>query len=80
MTSHNRGTSDDSPLIFEIERRFAASVGSVFEAWSKPDLFKEWAWASLSSNTTAEIDFCVGGAYIVTRDQPEKEKDDPRPR
>ncbi len=66
------------PLV--IERSYDALPAAVFAAWSDPQLFKQWVWASLGKNTQGEIDFQVSGQYSITTDRPEKEQDDSRDR
>jgi uncharacterized protein YndB with AHSA1/START domain len=48
-----------------VERTFDAPARIVFEAWTKPDLFKKW-WAVKSmgmSLVSCEMDVRVGGGY-----------------
>jgi uncharacterized protein YndB with AHSA1/START domain len=48
-----------------VTRTFDAPAHVVFEAWTKPDLFKRW-WAVKSmgmSLTSCELDVRVGGGY-----------------
>lgn len=51
-----------------VTRRFNAPVRSVFDAWTKPELFKQW-WAPKSSGVpllSCEMDVRTGGGYSVT--------------
>ncbi len=57
-----------------IERVFHAPVGRVFEAWSRTEDLKRWAWGSLASDVRADIDFRVGGTYRITTSRSDKER------
>ncbi len=51
-----------------VTRTFNASVGLVFDAWTRPELFKLW-WAPKSSGVpllSCEMDVRTGGGYSVT--------------
>jgi len=62
----NRTTVErKSPCELVVTRTFDAPARIVFEAWTKPDLFKRW-WASKSrgmSLLSCEMDVRVGGGY-----------------
>ncbi|CAN5834779.1 SRPBCC domain-containing protein [soil metagenome] len=66
MKNQNRTTSErksDRELV--ITRTFNASARRVFEAWTTPELFKQW-WVPRSSGATllsCEQDVRVGGSY-----------------
>ena len=66
VKSQNRTTSErksDRELV--ITRTFDAPARLVFEAWTKPDLFKQW-WVPKSSGATllsCAQDVRVGGSY-----------------
>ena len=50
-----------------VTRTFNAPARIVFEAWTKPELFKRW-WAPRSAGVpllSCEMDVCVGGRYRV---------------
>jgi uncharacterized protein YndB with AHSA1/START domain len=49
-----------------IQRNIDAPVERVFEAWTRPELLKQWIWGSLGEETTAEVDPRPGGKYRVT--------------
>ncbi|CAN7468901.1 SRPBCC family protein [Neorhizobium sp. LjRoot104] len=51
-----------------VTRSFNAPVRSVFDAWTRPELFKQW-WAPKSSGVpllACEMDARTGGGYSVT--------------
>jgi uncharacterized protein YndB with AHSA1/START domain len=49
-----------------ITRTFAAPRQKVFEAWTQPDVIRQWfAAAPDMEGTTAEIDLRVGGTYRI---------------
>ncbi|MCJ9669261.1 MULTISPECIES: SRPBCC family protein [unclassified Neorhizobium] len=51
-----------------VTRSFDAPVRLVFDAWTKPELFKQW-WAPKSSGVpllACEMDARTGGGYSVT--------------
>ena len=50
-----------------VTRTFNGPARIVFEAWTKPELFKRW-WAPKSTGVpllSCEMDVCVGGGYRV---------------
>ena len=56
-----------------ITRTFNAPARLVFEAWTKPELFKRW-WAPKSSGASllsCEMDVRVGGEYRLEFGHPE---------
>jgi uncharacterized protein YndB with AHSA1/START domain len=51
-----------------VTRTFDAPARLVFEAWSRPELFKKW-WVPKSMGMTlrsCEMDVCTGGKYRLT--------------
>jgi uncharacterized protein YndB with AHSA1/START domain len=51
-----------------VTRRFDSPVHLVFDAWTRPELFKQW-WAPKSSGVpllSCEMDVRTGGGYSVT--------------
>jgi uncharacterized protein YndB with AHSA1/START domain len=61
-TTHVERTSERELVV---TRTFKGPARIVFEAWSKPDLFKRW-WAPKSfgvSFISCEMDVCTGGTY-----------------
>jgi uncharacterized protein YndB with AHSA1/START domain len=58
-----------------VERTFNCSARLLFEAWTKPELFKRW-WVPKSMGInlrSCELDVRVGGTYrLVFGDDPEK--------
>ena len=51
-----------------VTRSFDAPVGLVFDAWTRPELFKQW-WAPKSTGVpllACEMDARTGGGYSVT--------------
>jgi uncharacterized protein YndB with AHSA1/START domain len=62
-----------SDLELIVTRTFDAPVRIVFEAWSKPELFKVW-WVPKSvgmSLLSCEMDVCTGGAYRLVFSHPD---------
>lgn len=54
---------DDQPQTLLLERSFQATAERVFEAWTDPELLKQW-WGPPGSVVTAvEVDLRVGGRY-----------------
>lgn len=49
-----------------IHRDVDAPVERVFEAWTRPEVLKQWIWGSLGERTTAEVDPRPGGKYRIT--------------
>ena len=59
-----------------VSRTFDAPARIVFEAWTKPELFKRW-WAPKSSGASllsCEMDVRVGGGYRLEFGHPEAAK------
>jgi len=59
-----------------VTRTFNGPARIVFEAWTKPELFKRW-WVPKSSGMTmlsCEMDVRVGGAYRLVFSHPSSEK------
>jgi uncharacterized protein YndB with AHSA1/START domain len=59
-----------------VTRTFNGPARLVFEAWTKPDLFKRW-WVPKSSGMTmlsCEMDVRVGGTYRLVFSHPSFEK------
>ncbi|MEO6608786.1 MAG: SRPBCC family protein [Aestuariivirga sp.] len=64
----------DTELI--LTRSFNAPARLVFEAWTKPELFKRW-WAPKSSGmaiVSCTMDVRVGGGYSLTFSHPKADK------
>ena len=71
--THVERTSDCE---VSVSRTFNAPVRLVYEAWTKPDLFKLW-WTPKSFNMTilsCEMDVRVGGGYHLVIAHPSFEK------
>ena len=69
--SHDRCRKSDREVV--VTRTFDAPARLVFEAWSKPELFKKW-WVPRSMGMTlrsCELDVRTGGKYrLVFGDDP----------
>lgn len=52
-----------------VQRRFAANVTRVFEAWTKPELIAKWFVVDPSWKAKATADVRVGGKYRVEMDR-----------
>lgn len=50
---------------YEIERFFDVPASRMYEAWTKPQVMRQWMWASLGRDAWAECDARVGGTYRV---------------
>ena len=70
----NRTTVErKSDLEMLVTRTFNAPVHIVFEAWSKPELFKQW-WVPKSVGMTmvsCEMDIRTGGTYRIVFSHPD---------
>ena len=74
--AHGTTALRKSDCELELTRSFNAPARLVFEAWTKPELFKRW-WAPKSSGMTiasCEMDVRVGGGYSLTFAHPASEK------
>lgn len=69
---------DSSTIIqheLRVERVLKASPEQIFDAWTKPEMLKQW-WrcGDDSSNAFVEMDLRVGGTYRVGTNKPEFDK------
>lgn len=49
-----------------IERVLPATIGRVYDAWSRPELMTRWYCPNPAHELQVEADVRVGGAYVVT--------------
>ena len=54
----------------QIVRVFKASPEKLFDAWSDPDLLKIWMGGKAVDSPYAEVDFRVGGKYLICLQPP----------
>jgi uncharacterized protein YndB with AHSA1/START domain len=57
--------SVDTASGLSLTRIVAASPEAVFEAWTRPDVMKEWACPDPTADVEVDIDLRVGGAYSI---------------
>jgi uncharacterized protein YndB with AHSA1/START domain len=58
--------------VVRIERTFAASAESVFDAWTSPEVMRRWFHCAPDWDTPeAEVDLRVGGTVRVVMRQPD---------
>lgn len=62
-----------NPSLVEINRTFRAPVERVWEAWSQPELFKQWWGPEEFTSPRAEMDFREGGKFIFGMQSPQGE-------
>ncbi|MCB1566652.1 MAG: SRPBCC family protein [Xanthomonadales bacterium] len=65
-----------SDLELVVKRRFDAPVHTVFEAWSKPEIFQRW-WIPKSAPLTllsCDMDVRTGGSYRLVFSHPAAEQ------
>lgn len=43
----------------------------MFRAWSRPEELAAWAWGTVGRGVRAEVDFRVGGGYLVATQRPD---------
>lgn len=64
--------TEQSGLVVRIERTFAASAESVFDAWTSPEVMRRWFHCAPEWDTPeAEVDLRVGGKVRVVMRQPD---------
>lgn len=64
--------TEQSGLVVRIERTFAASAESVFDAWTSPKVMRRWFHCAPDWDTPeAEVDLRVGGEVRVVMRQPD---------
>lgn len=68
-TTNSPATSKEGVLV--IERIFDAPREVVWKAWSDPERFKRWWGPKSNTIPVAEIDFRVGGSWLVCDRSPE---------
>jgi uncharacterized protein YndB with AHSA1/START domain len=52
-------------LRFRIKRRFDSARDKVFDAWTKPEILKQWWCPEGWTPTEIEVDLRVGGAFRI---------------
>ena len=59
-------------VVLRLERRFAAPRDAVFDAWTNPDVLREW-WAAQPTwdTPTADVDLREGGRYRLAMRDPD---------
>lgn len=55
------GTTD-----IRIDRVLKATIGQVYDAWTRPELLSRWYCPNPDLELTVEADVRVGGEYVVT--------------
>jgi uncharacterized protein YndB with AHSA1/START domain len=64
--------TEHSGYVVRIERTFAASAESVFDAWTSPEVMRRWFHCAPDWDTPeAEVDLRVGGKVRVVMRQPD---------
>jgi uncharacterized protein YndB with AHSA1/START domain len=64
--------TEQSGLVVRIERTFAASAESVFDAWTSPEVMRRWFHCAPDWDTPqAEVDLRLGGKVRVVMRQPD---------
>ena len=61
--SHGRTSVETKPRAVVLRRVFHAPPALVFDAFTKPDMLKEWWGHEDSTTPVAEVDLRIGGAY-----------------
>lgn len=62
---NNTTIEQRSELELAVSRTFNGTIGLVFQAWTKPELFQQW-WVSKSTGMSllsCEMDVRIGGTY-----------------
>jgi len=64
--------TEESGHVVRIERTFAASAETVFDAWTSPEVMRRWFHCASDWDTPeAEVDLRVGGKVQVTMRRPD---------
>jgi len=64
-TNKEAKTNLEIPPLVEVTRKFIAPLERVWEAWSKPELIKQWWGPEGFTCPEAKIDFREGGKYLL---------------
>ena len=71
MTDIHVDPSEAGDIVLIVRRTIRASVGRVFEAWTKPEHLRRW-WGPASVRCPeAEVDLRVGGGYRIANELPD---------
>ena len=54
-----------STIVLTMARRFNASEKAVFDAWTKPELMRQWLFTSEDTNQIVQNDLQAGGAWEI---------------
>lgn len=66
----------DATIELVINKEINAPVEHVFQAWTQPELMKQWfAPGDVMTVTNAEVDLKVGGSYLIHMHDPEEKAD-----
>ena len=57
--------TEQQNLTLTVSRRYHATRERVFDAWTDPDIMKQWFSPEGVTNPAIDVDLCVGGAYRV---------------
>jgi uncharacterized protein YndB with AHSA1/START domain len=57
----------------DLKRFFRASREAVYQAWTRPDLIKQWFAPGPMTTPLAEVDLRVGGGYRIQMRKPDGE-------
>ncbi len=68
----NQTKTANAPML-TLRRTFAAPRARVFDAWTKPDVLKEWFGPPGFTIPTVSMDVVVGGAYRIVMRAPDGE-------
>ena len=65
-------TETQQDTVLRLERRYEAPRERVFDAWTNPEVLKQW-WAAFPTweTPTAEVDLRPGGSYRLAMRDPE---------
>lgn len=63
--------ADDVPSELHLRRFFAAPRQMVFDAWTKPEMVKEWWGPKCFTNPVCEMDARAGGAILIHMQAPD---------
>lgn len=65
--------SSSTDDVLNLSYTFEARIERVFEAWTKPDLIKQWWGPTGSTLTQVDVDLRIGGQYRIGIRQPSDE-------
>ncbi len=72
LNTHRNMTMTMTQPSLQVRRLIKTTRARAFEAWTKPELLKQWFGGGVCQLTSSKMDVRVGGAYALDVANPEK--------